>query len=934
MSERKILYNIEAIDNTDQAFKEVEKDAKGVEKKLKTTAKKISKSFNTSSKNMSKSFRDGIKNMSSSLATFAAKAAKIGIAVGGALAAGIAAGVFKATASIEEMNAQWSAILGNAEAAARQVQALMEFASRTPFQVEQLSDAAKILQTLTAGALNTKEGLTLVGDAAATSGAEIASLALHVGRLKSAWDSGARADAESINRLTELGIVSGKAKRELKSLQDQAKFNDAWILLQSELKKTEGGMEKLSKTINGKLSTIKDLVSLSFAQLGEGLNFKELFGGALDKLIKLLNNLKNSGVFFAIGQKLSILVVEFLTFVEQAKFAYKNLTDFIIKWTEKYFEFIMDKYHLLHTLFQQIPADGVIKAFKKTSESAKKEFKDTADKINEILNFYKVNVIKIVQATSAFGEKKGYLEKLSVGELRAFNMIQDLLTDLELKMFKVTGQAIELRLSTIFGQNVGIDAIALSTFDQLKEKLIASGTSIDEVKNKLVESGDEGAAATIKHLEVLEALDKKRDQILSKKFVAQSGSFAGGDSGGGGGGGGDTSSGKLAGGSAKILAQFENLRLELMGNGAVKRRALLEIQEAAKLEIIRVALEKGTLLESDAAKASKAIGLWKQGQLDQIEDDILTNKEAKWQEELGKQLSFLGEWNSNFSSILGNTGDEVVDALGLSFTNLNSLALDNMTAIMDKSIEMKDVMLLVGESIIEVNNAIAGVMGVNSEKRIEAMEKEKTALKDQFDSDKIALSQRRISQRRFNRELVRLEAEKAKKEAEIAKKQEEEKRKATRANLVLQLLSAIANTAMGVSAALALGPPQGIVLAAITGALGALSVGVIASQLSKFADGGVVGGNSYSGDQQTVRVNSGELILNRSQQAELYAMAKGQGGSSNREPTNIVINQTLNGGVDRDMVDEANASQLESLRNMLEQMNFNGSLAPIVQNAL
>jgi len=37
-----------------------------------------------------------------------------------------------------------------------------------------------------------------------------------------------------------------------------------------------------------------------------------------------------------------------------------------------------------------------------------------------------------------------------------------------------------------------------------------------------------------------------------------------------------------------------------------------------------------------------------------------------------------------------------------------------------------------------------------------------------------------------------------------------------------------------------------------------------------FAEGGVVGGNSYEGDRVLARVNSGEMILNRSQQTELF----------------------------------------------------------------
>ncbi len=45
--------------------------------------------------------------------------------------------------------------------------------------------------------------------------------------------------------------------------------------------------------------------------------------------------------------------------------------------------------------------------------------------------------------------------------------------------------------------------------------------------------------------------------------------------------------------------------------------------------------------------------------------------------------------------------------------------------------------------------------------------------------------------------------------------------------------------------------------------------------ISGFATGGIVGGNSKSGDKLLVRVNSGEMILNASQQARLFALANG-----------------------------------------------------------
>lgn len=44
--------------------------------------------------------------------------------------------------------------------------------------------------------------------------------------------------------------------------------------------------------------------------------------------------------------------------------------------------------------------------------------------------------------------------------------------------------------------------------------------------------------------------------------------------------------------------------------------------------------------------------------------------------------------------------------------------------------------------------------------------------------------------------------------------------------------------------------------------------------LPKFEGGGVIGGNSYSGDRLLARVNSGEMVLNKGQQASLFSLLK------------------------------------------------------------
>ena len=67
-------------------------------------------------------------------------------------------------------------------------------------------------------------------------------------------------------------------------------------------------------------------------------------------------------------------------------------------------------------------------------------------------------------------------------------------------------------------------------------------------------------------------------------------------------------------------------------------------------------------------------------------------------------------------------------------------------------------------------------------------------------------------------------------------------------------------------------------LAAIAAGIAAVLAALAA--MSKFANGGIVGGNSYTGDKQMARVNSGEMILNKQQQANLWSIINGKKGVS------------------------------------------------------
>lgn len=103
------------------------------------------------------------------------------------------------------------------------------------------------------------------------------------------------------------------------------------------------------------------------------------------------------------------------------------------------------------------------------------------------------------------------------------------------------------------------------------------------------------------------------------------------------------------------------------------------------------------------------------------------------------------------------------------------------------------------------------------------------------------------------------------------------------AQIIPQIVSLIAAkqaeaTAAGTASAAALPFPANI---AAMASIIATVVSLFASIPKTFAEGGLIGGNSIHGDTMLARVNSGEMILNHSQQSNLYRAIKNNniGGS-------------------------------------------------------
>lgn len=109
----------------------------------------------------------------------------------------------------------------------------------------------------------------------------------------------------------------------------------------------------------------------------------------------------------------------------------------------------------------------------------------------------------------------------------------------------------------------------------------------------------------------------------------------------------------------------------------------------------------------------------------------------------------------------------------------------------------------------------------------------------------------------------------------------------------VQLVQAIANTAQGITKAIAQGGVAGIALGALVGAAGAAQIALITANkpvAPSFATGGIVGGTSYTGDRVQANVNSGEMILTYAQQKRLFDIANGGRTGGNVQVFNSASN--------------------------------------------
>jgi len=222
--------------------------------------------------------KGGLFDLSSILNVAAGNvAANVIGAISGAVS-NFAGSIVSVTAEFEGYNAQLTTVLGSSEAAARALANITKFASKTPFEVSQLT--AAFARLANSGITPTIKELEKIGDVATSQNKDINQYVEAI------------LDAQTLEfeRLKEFGIRASKSGDEVtfsfKNQETTVKATSSavreYLISLGELDGISGSAEAKSKTLGGALSNLSDASAQLALTIGSGLS---------PTLIKLINDL-------------------------------------------------------------------------------------------------------------------------------------------------------------------------------------------------------------------------------------------------------------------------------------------------------------------------------------------------------------------------------------------------------------------------------------------------------------------------------------------------------------------------------------------------------------------------------------------------------------------------------------------------------------------
>jgi len=200
----------------------------------------------------------------------------------------------KKSFDFERLRVQFGILLGSLSEGEKRFAKIRDMSAVTPFQIEELAHASKQLEIMGLRGEENIKFLNLVGDAAAAMNPEmIQQVAFWMGRLN--VEAQNQAVGRSTLRMLQLGVVSAATKMRLEEMATSgATLGEMLSVVETELRRFEGGMNILSKTGWGLFSTMRDVWNIVLADFGDAMS--QDAKGAMEALITTMREMWRDGI--------------------------------------------------------------------------------------------------------------------------------------------------------------------------------------------------------------------------------------------------------------------------------------------------------------------------------------------------------------------------------------------------------------------------------------------------------------------------------------------------------------------------------------------------------------------------------------------------------------------------------------------------------------
>jgi len=726
---------------------------------------------------------DGLMTKWKAFTGFLAGAAGLGTAIAGLRK------LMDTAKQFESLEAQLKTATGSAENAAFAFQAIQDFASQTPYDLAQSTEA--FIKLVNLGLTPSERALRSYGDTASAMGKDLSTMVQAVanattGEFEILKQFGVKARTEADGISFSFRGTTTKVKNDARSIEE-------YFIALGE-KNFGGAMAERMATLEGKLSNLGDAWDVLFATISKA-GAGELMKEAIDLAISAVSELTDMIASGQLAGYTEALLFKFESLADGVYNAFNNISD-VLAMSFEYW-----------TTDGKGAVDFLIGAFKNLPENVRMYMRAVGANYGLIIGYAEA------AWSGAWDVTMGYFNALIK---TAENVGKEVWSHLSPTADDFDFIAAQKEVVTNFADT------AQQAFKRVGEGIQFTTEAWEE---EIVASLDARDAAIAGYESRIAASKKLREEYDLQKQAR----IAAGE--------GQDRLARFGVGTQGQTAEFQKLRESL--------RTQAQVLEESHL--------KRRTLILDNTKEDLA-----------LQEELLTREQELYTESRKKLLDDIGADVDVRSSL-------IADANALELQQLEEQYAEK-------------------QRLLEEALAAKVITEEEYQRRSEQMEKRHVSAVSKVTNE--GLAGIRAGQLENYGMVLGMAGDIASQIEQIAQKSGKGAKAAFYAARAISIAQAIVYTELAAIRALAEGGAiAGIPLSTAIRALGYTSVGLMtATTIAGYEDGGIIPGNSFSGDRVPARVNSGEMILNYGQQKKLFDMANGKGSAGGGGNVTLIVN--------------------------------------------